>query len=162
MRVAQRGQGPTRSAPGRIPAGWIAGLLLGLLVLLGGGWAVTTSGSRSNAPASALGPIKSTGATGSLQFVLTLNPDPPRPGPNTLTLQVQTAQGQPLPGAQVRWSMDMTNMNMGPQGGQMTDLGAGKYQTRAQFSMGGPWRITVNVTQAGQALGTGFFDLQIR
>src|SRR5437764_786872 len=82
---------------------------------------------------------------------------PAGPGASTLTLHVLEAQGQTIPGAQVRWSTDMTNMAMGPQGGQMTDLGAGKYQTRAQFSMGGPWRITVNVIQAGQALGTGYF-----
>jgi hypothetical protein len=130
--------------------------------VLGGAWAITTGGSNANAPAPTLGPIKSTATTGGLDFALSLNPDPPRPGPSTLILQVQTAQGLPISGAQVRWAVDMTNMNMGPQGGQMTDLGAGKYQTRAQFSMGGPWRITVTVSQAGQAVGTGTFDLQIR
>jgi hypothetical protein len=51
---------------------------------------------------------------------------------------------------------------MGRQTGQMTDLGGGTYQTQANFEMWGLWRLNVAVTQAGQALGSGSFDLQIR
>lgn len=153
---------PAPPAARVIPVPWIAGLIAGL-VLLALGWAITsTSGASPGAGATALGTIPSTGATGSVQLSLALVPDPPRPGPTTFTLQVQDPQGQPLPGAQVRWSMDMTNMSMGPQGGQMTDLGGGKYQARADFDMGGPWRIKIAVGKAGQSLGSGYFDLQIR
>lgn len=146
--------------------GWVAAIV----ILIALSWWVLGMGSRMGfgpgtnsglAPAK-LGDMVSTSHTGDLQLSLSVNPDPPQPGPTTFTIRVNDAAGQPVTGAQVRWSMDMTNMNMGPQGGQMTDLGSGGYQARGAFSMGGPWRINVDLSKGGQTLGNGYFDLQVR
>ena len=119
------------------------------------------AGTSSGLTSAKLGDMVSTSHTGNLQLSLSLNPDPLQPGPNTFTLQVKDPAGQPVAGAQLRWSMNMTNMNMGSQDGQMTDLGSGRYQARGAFSMGGPWRINVDISKDGQTLGSGYFDLQI-
>jgi hypothetical protein len=150
--------------PVLIPYPVAAGLLVALVVVFLGGWALlrsngATAASVSRAP---LGLIPSTAATGTVQLTLGVTPDPPHSGPTTLTIHAQDATGQPVSGVQVQWSMDMTNMSMGRQTGQMTDLGGGNYQAQANFEMWGPWRLNVAVTQAGQVLGSGYFDLQIR
>lgn len=154
-----------RPAPRRaLPLAWVGGVAVVVGLALGW-WAIASAsntGTNPGARSRVLGALRSSNATGGLQLALTVAPDPPRPGPTTFTLQVQDQNGQPVSSAQVLWSMDMTNMRMGPQSGQMAILGAGQYQTRADFDMGGPWRINVEVRNAGQSLGSGSFDLDIR
>jgi hypothetical protein len=160
---------PQRLQQRSLPISWVGGVA-GIVILVALSWWVLSTGSWTGfgadnnsglAPAK-LGEMVSTSHTGALQLSLSVNPDPPQGGPTTLTIKVKDPAGQLVTGAQVRWSMDMTNMRMGPQGGQMTELGSGSYQTRAAFSMGGPWRINVDVSKDGQALGSGYFDLQVR
>ncbi len=67
-----------------------------------------------------------------------------------------------MTGAKINWSMDMTNMRMGAQTGQMTDIGSGRYQASGYFSMGGPWRINVDVARNGQAPERAYFDFGVR
>ncbi len=164
----QRVQRPQYVRQRSLPISWVGGLAAVVILIalswLGLGMANRMgfgAGTSSGPTQAKLGDMASTSHTGDLQLSVSLNPDPPQPGPTTFTLQVTDPAGQPVAGAQVRWSMDMTNMNMGPQNGQMTDLGSGRYQARGAFSMGGPWRISVEVSKDGQTLGSGYFNLQI-
>lgn len=165
-RVHAGGRVPYTPAP-PVPLTWIGGVVVTAVVLALSWWGLThssnvASGVPAGASARTLGMLRSASSTGALQLGLTAAPDPPRPGPTTFTLQVQDLGGNLVSAAQVTWSLDMTNMAMGRQTGQMTELGAGQYQASANFSMGGPWRINVAVGKAGAALGSGSFDLQIR
>jgi curved DNA-binding protein CbpA len=151
------------------PISWVGGIAI-VLILIALSWWVLSSGNliglgAGNGPGRArakLGEVASTSLTGSVQLSLSVNPDPPQPGPASFAIRVTDLTGKPVPGAQLTWSMDMTNMRMGPQSGHMAELGSGKYQARADFDMGGPWRINVEVTKDGQALGSGYFDLEVR
>lgn len=162
---------PTQRMPQRrsLPVAWVGGVVvIGILVALGW-WVLSTgsstpfgAGTNPGPTAAKLGAVASTSSTGGFQLSLAVDPDPPQPGPATFTLQVKDRNGQPVTEAQVRMSMDMTNMRMGPQTPQMVDLGSGKYQARADFDMGGPWRVNVDVSKDGQAPASAYFDLQVR
>ncbi len=85
-----------------------------------------------------------------LTVAAALAPDPPQAGQDsTLTVTVTGASGQPLPGATVRASVAMTSMDMGTTHPALTDSGAGRYTGPVQFSMAGPWRLTISVTPPG-------------
>lgn len=184
--AAKQREGSGKQQPGRRPVGqqqvryaqtqksrhlaisWVGAVAAIVIMMALGWWALSTGESSfgggtgtGSTLRSKLGDTISTSSTGSLQLSVSVSPDPPQPGPSDLTLQVKDPQGQPVTGAQVRWSIDMTNMRMGPQNGQMTDAGSGRYQAKASFSMAGPWRINVEVSKDGQVTSTAYFDLQI-
>ena len=66
-----------------------------------------------------------------------------------LTLTVMGSDGKPLVGATVTASVAMTSMDMGTSHPAVKDLGDGRYQGQVEFSMAGPWRVTVTVTPPG-------------
>ena len=80
----------------------------------------------------------------------TVSPSPPKArARNPLTLSVTGSDGRPLIGATIRASVAMTSMDMGTSHPAFKDLGDGRYQGQVQFSMAGPWRVTVIVTPPG-------------
>ena len=92
---------------------------------------------------------KPTSGTG-LTVAAKLAADPPKAGETTgLTVTVTDPQGQPVPGATVTASVAMTSMDMGTSHPAFKDAGAGRYEGQVQFSMAGPWRVTVSVTPPG-------------
>ena len=79
-----------------------------------------------------------------------ITPDPPTARrKNSLTLTVTGSDGKPLAGATVKVSVAMTSMDMGTTNPAFKDLGDGRYWGQVQFSMAGPWRVTVAVAPPG-------------
>ncbi len=102
--------------------------------------------SRSRNMSLGAKPTKNTG----ISITAALAPDPPQAGQDsTLTITVTRADGLPLPGATVTASVAMTTMDMGTTHPALTDSGTGRYTGPVQFSMAGPWRVTVSVTPPG-------------
>lgn len=76
---------------------------------------------------------------------LTTNPDPPRSGEVELMVTVNDASGQPIPDADVFVFADHTEMKGMNMNGRATPQGGGRYTIAANFSMSGPWKVTVQV-----------------
>lgn len=73
----------------------------------------------------------------------TLTPDTPVVGDNTLDVTVTDASGKPVTGLKLAATVAMVSMDMGTAHPPVTEIGGGKYQTKVNFSMAGPWRVTV-------------------
>ena len=73
----------------------------------------------------------------------------PKSGDNPLTISVTDAQGKPVAGATITTTVAMTSMDMGTSHPAVAEKGAGQYAATVNFSMAGPWRVTVKVTPPG-------------
>ena len=76
-------------------------------------------------------------------------PDPPTPRDTTFEIAV-LRDGQPVSGATVCMSLDMTEMSHGDSGGQAEETEPGRYEVGVDFGMRGTWEGTVFVTEPGQ------------
>ncbi len=77
-------------------------------------------------------------------------PDPPTPRGTTFEVAV-VRDGQPVTGATVCMSLDMTEMSHEASGGQAEETEPGRYEVSVDFGMRGTWEGTVFVTEPGQA-----------
>src|SRR5215212_4092694 len=148
--MSSRRPGPTEAGRMRSNQGMrllITGRTVGILLLL----ALLTGvlAACGDTPPTAT----PTGDT-NVQITMTTDPDPARPGPVTLTFVIRDAAGQPITDAdsQVHIVGDMPSMGHGGIEGDATHLGAGKWQAKGRFSMGGEWRLVVTVTRNGTEL----------
>jgi hypothetical protein len=66
-----------------------------------------------------------------------------------LTLHLTDPEGHPINNASVISHINMTTMDMGEKQHPLQSLGQGNYATHLQFSMAGPWLVTVTVHAAG-------------
>lgn len=82
----------------------------------------------------------------------------PKSGDNALTVSITDAQGKPVAGAKITASVAMTSMDMGTTHPAVAGKGAGQYAATVNFSMAGPWRVTVKVAAPGQKVQTKAFD----
>ena len=82
----------------------------------------------------------------------------PKSGDNALTISITDAQGKPVAGAKITASVAMTSMDMGTTHPAVAGKGAGQYAATVNFSMAGPWRVTVKVAAPGQKVQTKAFD----
>ncbi|MEW5957916.1 MAG: FixH family protein [Chloroflexota bacterium] len=89
-----------------------------------------------------------TPASAEAQILLTTNPNPPQSGDVELIVQVNDAMGQSIPDADVYIFADHTEMKGMDMNGKATAQGDGRYATTANFSMAGPWKVTVQVKKA--------------
>jgi hypothetical protein len=80
-----------------------------------------------------------------VNIVVSTNPNPARMGDLELVLIITDANGNPIQGAQVDVSADHTDMTGMSMGGAATEQGGGRYSIKANFSMTGAWKLTVNV-----------------
>jgi YVTN family beta-propeller protein len=64
-------------------------------------------------------------------------------GPNRMLLALRDAHNRPVQGAQVRLTLDMTDMAMGTTAVTATPVGGGRYQALPRLLMPGHWRISV-------------------
>jgi YtkA-like len=75
---------------------------------------------------------------------------PPRSGEmTTLTFHMTDSQGLPIDDARLESSARMTNMVMETQPVKIAAFGQGVYVIQLDFSMPGPWIVTVSVQAAG-------------
>lgn len=75
-------------------------------------------------------------------------------GLTTINLHLSDPEGLPIDGASVFSQAQMTNMPMGTNASGVKYMGQGNYAVQLQFSMTGPWLITV------QAHADGFDPLR--
>lgn len=83
---------------------------------------------------------------------------PAKSGDNTLDITVTNAAGKPLTAAKITAQVAMTSMDMGTTSPLVKELGKGHYNTTVNFSMSGPWRVTVKVAAPDQKPQTKAFD----
>ncbi len=86
----------------------------------------------------------------------------PKAGDNPLTISITDAQGKPVTGAAVTTSVAMTSMDMGTTHPAVTEKGSGQYAATVNFSMAGPWRITVKAAAPGRKPQTKAFDFNAK
>ena len=83
---------------------------------------------------------------------------PVKPGDNALDITVANAAGKPLTSAKIAAQVAMTLMDMGTTSPPIKELGKGHYGATVNFSMSGPWRVTVKVAAPDQKPQTKAFD----
>ncbi len=83
-------------------------------------------------------------------------------GDNNVTVMISTPDGKPVEKAKITTSVAMTSMDMGTTHPAMKELGKGMYSLRANFSMGGPWRLTLTITAPVMPPSTYTFDFDAK
>jgi hypothetical protein len=84
------------------------------------------------------------------KVTVTVTPTPPRAHQKASVLVTITdTNGNPLTGANIRASLNMTTMDMGTMKPTIKELSNGQYQSFVTFSMAGPWRMTVLISPKG-------------
>lgn len=83
-------------------------------------------------------------------------------GDNNVTITITTPDGKPVEKAKLATLVAMTSMDMGTTKPPVRELGKGKYAFKANFSMAGPWRLTLTVTPAGGKPSTYTFDFEAK
>jgi hypothetical protein len=87
----------------------------------------------------------------------------PKYGDNNLLITIKDASGAPVTGAKITTSVAMTSMDMGTTHPQPKEIGSGQYRATTNFSMSGPWRVTIKVTPpSGGAAQTATFDFNAK
>ena len=79
-------------------------------------------------------------------------------GNNNVTITIVTLDGKPVEKAKITSAIAMTNMDMGTTHPVVKELGKGKYALSANFSMAGPWRVTLTVTMPNKPPSQYTFD----
>lgn len=87
-------------------------------------------------------PAQPVGAA-SLKLTATVNPNPPRVGDNTLDMSFVDASGKAVSGLKMTARVEMTSMDMGAAHPAVQDVGGGRYRVPVNFSMAGPWKVTL-------------------
>jgi hypothetical protein len=84
-----------------------------------------------------------------LNLSATVSPNPPIVGDNTLDIAVTDASGKPVTGLKLTTSVAMTSMDMGTERPKVVEGQEGHYTTAVNFSMKGPWRVTLTASAPG-------------
>ncbi len=83
-------------------------------------------------------------------------------GDNNVSISITTPDGKAITGAKITSAVAMTNMDMGTAHPPIKELGKGKYAVKANFSMNGPWRLTLIVTASGMKPLTYSFNFEAK
>lgn len=96
-----------------------------------------------------------------IDVTYTISPAPATTGPAELTITLKDKKGTPINGATVRVKGDMTHAGMQPVLGDAVGDGQGNYATPFEWSMGGDWILTVDITLADGQTGSRTFNLSV-
>lgn len=77
---------------------------------------------------------------------MTLTPEDPTVGPGTLIFTVTDESGQPINEATLKIEGNMTHAGMAPVNAEVTAGENGRYEVPFEWTMGGDWFVTVNIT----------------
>jgi hypothetical protein len=124
------------------------------VVAFGGAFLVFSGDDKAtitSEPDGRCGPIEAQAVEGSAyEVTVSSEPDPPTPRDSTFEIVVER-DGQPVSGATVCMTLDMTEMSHGANGGRAGETQPGRYELSVDFGMRGTWEGTVFVTDAGGA-----------
>ena len=98
--------------------------------------------------------------TDSVNITLATNPTNPQTGQVELVATVKDEQGQPINNAEVYIFANHTDHGGMDVQGKATNQGEGRYAVTVDFSMSGPWKVTVQVNQSQEIITQGF-DLEV-
>lgn len=96
-----------------------------------------------------------------MPLAMAITPNPPVVGDNKLDIAVTDTSGKPVTGLKLDASVAMTSMDMGTTKPKITESPSGHYVTVVNFSMKGPWRVTVHVVPPNQAPFVRAFDFNV-
>lgn len=82
-------------------------------------------------------------------------------GKNMLDVTILDPAGKPVTGAKVMGSVEMTSMDMGVTKPKAQEGKNGHYSVPVQFSMKGPWRVTLTVTPPKQKPFTKALEFKV-
>ncbi|HLK55260.1 MAG TPA: FixH family protein [Chthonomonadaceae bacterium] len=102
-----------------------------------------------------------TGQAEGWQVVLNTKADMLTVGKNTLDVTIMDPAGKPVTGAKVSSAVEMTSMDMGVKRPLAKEGEAGHYLTDVEFSMKGPWRVTLTVIPPNQKPFTKALEFKI-
>ena len=104
------------------------------------------------------GSLEVTKKAGANTVTVTLRSDPPSAGVNPVTVSVRDAAGKPVTTAAVVVEYGMPGMpGMPPMSYKEPLAPAGQvYKGNLNFSMAGPWQVTVKVRQGGKTNAVKF------
>ena len=113
-------------------------LLLIVLILL-------LTGCRQSAQPT---PTPDLGATPEpdIRIDMAVEPSPPTVGEATLVVRLHSPTGDPIAGAQIRVRGDMNHAGMRPVLGDAVETETGVYRVPFEWTMGGEWIVTLDVT----------------
>jgi hypothetical protein len=112
--------------------------------------------------AMAMGATRAPDQQTGLNVNATVSPNPPIVGDNTLDITVTDARRKPVTGLKLTTSVAMTSMDMGTEHPKVVEGQAGHYTMKAQFSMTGPWRVTLTLVLPNQKPFTRAFDFDVK
>ena len=88
---------------------------------------------------------------------LSMSPEPAvAMKPLLLSVALSGADGRPLTAPGVTFDLSMPSMTMAPNRPAVDRAGAGVYEATTLLSMGGQWRLIVELPQAGHVLTIPF------
>ncbi|MCO6453652.1 MAG: FixH family protein [Caldilineales bacterium] len=96
-----------------------------------------------------------------IRVSLTVEPDPPVVGPAILHVRVVDQADKPLTGASISAKADMSHAGMQPVLGESTEAGDGDYTIPIEWTMGGDWFVTLDITLADGSSLSRRFDLSV-
>ena len=101
--------------------------------------------------------------TPSGDWTVTVNTDPKTlaVGKNMLDVTILDAAGKPVTKAKVMGAVEMTSMDMGVTKPKAQEGKDGHYTVPVEFSMKGPWRVTLTVTPPRQKPFTKVLDFNV-
>src|SRR5262249_36174276 len=102
------------------------------------------------------------GPPGGIKGTLNTPRDAVKGGKNSLEFTVLDPTGKRVDGAKVTSAVEMTSMDMGIARPKAQEGKDGRYTTEVEFSMKGPWRITLTVAPPNQKPFMRSFDFEVK
>lgn len=88
---------------------------------------------------------------------MVVEPEQPAVGPATLIFTLTDESGQPINNATLKIEGNMTHAGMTPVFGEATTGANGRYEIPFEWTMGGDWFVTANITlPSGQEISREF------
>ncbi len=113
-------------------------------------------------PATGMKMATETPAVAGWKVLINAAPTAPVVGRNTLDVTLLDSDGKPVTGAKVTGAVEMTSMNMGVNRPKAQEGKDGHYMVPVEFSMKGPWRVTLTVTPPKNKPFTKALDFDVK
>lgn len=97
-----------------------------------------------------------------VNITLRTEPDAPTMGQVDLIVTLTDETGKPIDNAEVSLITSHKEMMGMDMGGQATAQGSGRYTVTADFTMSGPWLVTIEVRGVGAEVVRKDFDLALK
>ncbi len=100
-------------------------------------------------------PMPAEGQTAQYDLLGEIVPKPPKVGANVFELRASIKNTQkPAKGLKFKAQVYMTSMDMGTEEPKVLEVSPGRYQTKAVFSMKGPWAVKILFPEGGEKVFT--------